>query len=308
VSIKVMNLVWGSTVEGPTKRFALLALADRASDQGECSALGVPTLCRKTGIKRSTMFGLLRDLELVDNLIQREEQSRANGSRKASRFWINLPLLTTMQRAAADDRDADEPANPFGVSAVQTPVQDLDGTPAEAIHTPVQDLDPLPVQILDGVRPDLGPLDPFSSSDTEKTPETDGRIGSPSEHQHLAARIVAGLDLRRCGPSPKQRGQITDAVAAALARGVAAPVVAEYARRKAVEADTVKYLVKAFAEEHLPTGVVPVVPVSALSPVCGQCDARDGDPVSARVVWLDAERTQSTRCPRCHPRATGGAR
>lgn len=34
---------------------------------------------------------------------------------------------------------------------------------------------------------------------------------------------------------------------------------------------------------------------------CGQCDARDSDPVSARVIWLDAERTRSTRCPRCHP-------
>lgn len=39
---------------------------------------------------------------------------------------------------------------------------------------------------------------------------------------------------------------------------------------------------------------------------CGQCDARDSDPVSARVIWLDAERTQSERCPRCHP--AGGSR
>jgi hypothetical protein len=109
VSIKVMNLVWGSTLEGPSKRFALLALADRASDQGECSSLGVPTLCRKTG----TMFGLLRDLEQQDRLIQREEQTRANGSRKASRIWINLPLLATMQHGA-DEHSADEPMNPSG--------------------------------------------------------------------------------------------------------------------------------------------------------------------------------------------------
>lgn len=38
---------------------------------------------------------------------------------------------------------------------------------------------------------------------------------------------------------------------------------------------------------------------------CGECDARPGGPVSARVVWLDSERTQSERCPRCHPRAGG---
>lgn len=37
---------------------------------------------------------------------------------------------------------------------------------------------------------------------------------------------------------------------------------------------------------------------------CGQCDARPSDPVSARVVWLDTERSRSTFCPRCHPRGT----
>ncbi|MBP2323809.1 hypothetical protein JOF56_004194 [Kibdelosporangium banguiense] len=40
---------------------------------------------------------------------------------------------------------------------------------------------------------------------------------------------------------------------------------------------------------------------SPLSPPCGQCDARLDDPVSARVLWLNAERTQSAKCPRCHP-------
>jgi hypothetical protein len=44
---------------------------------------------------------------------------------------------------------------------------------------------------------------------------------------------------------------------------------------------------------------------------CGQCDARPGDPISARIVWLDAERRHSQPCTRCHPRAVataGGAR
>jgi hypothetical protein len=36
-------------------------------------------------------------------------------------------------------------------------------------------------------------------------------------------------------------------------------------------------------------------------PVCGQCDGRPTDPVSARVVWLDAARENSVPCPRCHP-------
>jgi hypothetical protein len=42
---------------------------------------------------------------------------------------------------------------------------------------------------------------------------------------------------------------------------------------------------------------------AAVPPPCGQCDARHGDPVSARVVWLDDRREHSTPCPRCHPRA-----
>jgi hypothetical protein len=45
---------------------------------------------------------------------------------------------------------------------------------------------------------------------------------------------------------------------------------------------------------------------SPLPPPCGHCDARPGDPVSARLVWLDANRTRSELCPRCHP-ATGGS-
>ncbi|MEU0508599.1 helix-turn-helix domain-containing protein [Amycolatopsis sp. NPDC006125] len=45
---------------------------------------------------------------------------------------------------------------------------------------------------------------------------------------------------------------------------------------------------------------------SPLPPVCGQCDARESDPVSARVVW-DAD-DRCTPCPRCHPSRIGGAR
>jgi hypothetical protein len=145
--------------------------------------------------------------------------------------------------------------------------------------------------------------DHFKNSD----PETDGRIGAATEElQRLAARVVAGLDLRRCGPSPKQRDQITDAVASALARGVAPSVVAEYARGKALEADTVKYLVKAFTVEYLAADVVPPSAVPALASECGQCDARSGDPIGMRQT-TDAD-GRSVKCPRCHPHAAGGAR
>jgi hypothetical protein len=47
---------------------------------------------------------------------------------------------------------------------------------------------------------------------------------------------------------------------------------------------------------------------STVPPECGQCDARPGDPISARLVWSDHDRTRSTPCPRCAPQRFGGAR
>lgn len=320
-----MNLVWHSTLKGTTKRFALLALADRASEEGECSALGVPNLCRKTDIPRSTMFELLRDLEHVDNLIQREEQTRANGSRRASRFWINLPLLEAMQQSGDDDRDEDSKANPFKVSAAQTPVREPDGTPGgvvhnpgEVVHTPVREPDgprpaggPPSVRELDGGSPGAGPLDPFSCSERTPDPES-GRIGSATENDHhaaLAARIVDGMSLR-CEPTSRQVGQINAAIAGALRRGVLPPVVAEHARQKAREADTVKYFLRAFSAEHLPAATTPAQPAKAgIPPVCGKCDARPGDGLGLRQTTNAAG--QGVLCPRCHPSAmnqpAGGA-
>jgi hypothetical protein len=46
----------------------------------------------------------------------------------------------------------------------------------------------------------------------------------------------------------------------------------------------------------------------AIPPICGRCDARDTDPVTARVIWLDQDRQQSKPCPRCHPQAVTAAR
>ncbi|WP_188316305.1 helix-turn-helix domain-containing protein [Solihabitans fulvus] len=45
---------------------------------------------------------------------------------------------------------------------------------------------------------------------------------------------------------------------------------------------------------------------AGMPPVCGRCDARESDPITARVIWLDADHTRSQRCPRCHPHATTG--
>ncbi|MGO1056951.1 helix-turn-helix domain-containing protein [Crossiella sp. CA198] len=47
---------------------------------------------------------------------------------------------------------------------------------------------------------------------------------------------------------------------------------------------------------------------AGLPPVCGQCDARPDDPVSARVVWLDEDYAHSAPCPRCASQRFGGER
>lgn len=47
---------------------------------------------------------------------------------------------------------------------------------------------------------------------------------------------------------------------------------------------------------------------STPSSECGRCDARPGDPISARVIWIDRDRTRSTPCPRCAPQRFGGTR
>ncbi|ROP40725.1 helix-turn-helix domain-containing protein [Saccharothrix texasensis] len=47
---------------------------------------------------------------------------------------------------------------------------------------------------------------------------------------------------------------------------------------------------------------------SAVPAECGECDARPGDPISARLIWQDEDRTVSVPCPRCAPQRSGGAR
>lgn len=96
MSVKVMTLVFESDVKPSNIKFALLALADNATDGGLCRP-GVAHLAEKTGTSRSTMFRLLAILE-EGKLIERRERRRPDGSRQANGYRINLELLRQRTR------------------------------------------------------------------------------------------------------------------------------------------------------------------------------------------------------------------
>ncbi len=305
-----MNLVWNSTLEGPSKRFALLALADRASDQGEITALGVPNLCRKTGISRSTMFRLLNELELQDGLIQRVQQYRGNQSRKASRFWINVQLLHALQRAGEDDRDQDDPVNPFAVYAGHQPVSNRDGAPSQIGTGPVSNRDGQGVPDQDGARPGGGPLSPSPPETSD--PDPDGRMaegeseGQDGSRHEAAVRVRSRLDLTKVGAQPAQVRQVESALKRLLAAGFAEAVVQQHAQRKLGEANTCKYLLNGLAPEH-----VVEAPSASRAPEveapewCGECDREGRDKPALRRV--EAADGSMRRCPDCHPEVTAGS-
>lgn len=301
-----MNLVWSSTLEGPSKRFALLALADRASDQGEITALGVPNLCRKTGIKRSTMFRLLKELETEDSLIQRVEQRRENNSRKASRFWINLPLLLAMQHQGDDDREQDDSINPFTVSAAQPPIPDRDGPPSQIGTGPVPDMDGLGVPNWDGARPGSGPLSPSPPETSDPDPDARARDGrtdesSTEQNQKLAEQaevIVKRLDLRKVEAQPKQQRQVQQRIARLLGEGFAFDVVARHAERKLAEAKTCTYFLRGLAAEHISTDTH--TGPRRIPEWCGQCDRPD-------YRFREDAEGRPIKCHQCHPAASEAA-
>jgi hypothetical protein len=90
-----MNLVWGSSLEGSSHRFVLLALADRADDDGYCWP-GVQSVAQKTGLSPSTVRRVYRDLEQA-KLLMRIERWTPNGDRDTNGYWINVEALMDRQ-------------------------------------------------------------------------------------------------------------------------------------------------------------------------------------------------------------------
>ena len=85
MSVRVMALVWESSVPAPA-RFTLLALADRADEDGHCWP-SIPTLETKVRIAESTIRAHLRLLERLGVI------STTTRPGTSSMYTINLPLL-----------------------------------------------------------------------------------------------------------------------------------------------------------------------------------------------------------------------
>jgi hypothetical protein len=103
MSVAVMALVWASDIRPNADRFVLLALADNANDGGYCRP-GAAHLSGKTALSRATVFRALKSLE-EDDVIQRRERRRANGSRKSNAYRINLELLAMRKRKVEPDEE-----------------------------------------------------------------------------------------------------------------------------------------------------------------------------------------------------------
>lgn len=107
MSIPALNAVWQSDVgqvvlpngkreQGVAKRAVLLALADAANARGLCRP-GIAYLTGMSGVSRASVFRALNDLE-DENLLQRAERRRANGSRRSNAYRINIPALLARPR------------------------------------------------------------------------------------------------------------------------------------------------------------------------------------------------------------------
>lgn len=128
MSIHVMNLVWRSRVEGANRRFMLLALADRADDDGYCWP-GVQNLVEKTGLSVRTVDRTRKSLE-ADRLLLQEQRWTEQGGRDTNGYWINLQALEMMQRPRKSKRGPHPLATPEGDPVTVTgPSRHHDTTP-----------------------------------------------------------------------------------------------------------------------------------------------------------------------------------
>lgn len=141
--------------------------------------------------------------------------------------------------------------------------------------------------------------------------QTTGHEGQDDRTPASSEEALKKPEQAAAAPDPVTEEQ--DGTTAALAARLdvdyptAARIVAEVERRRS-PGNLGGYL-RALSDADLRAFLAPARPPRAASTPtagrlqlpCGQCDARPGDPPTARIEWLDDDRTRSRLCPRCHP-------
>jgi hypothetical protein len=313
VSDKMQDLVWDADVPGGSKKIVLLALADRANDQGE-TVIAKTEIVRKCSITEATVKRTLREL-LADNLLQKEERWEGvpgHSPQLGNRIWLNIPLLRSMRHPKAGKRTGDDRANPFLETAGQTgghsdpPGGDRSIPPGGYQTDPRGGSDRYPSPG-NGLTPPGGiKVTPLSDSDTDSNTNERNDVFPEMEERHLlAAEAVIradGIDLRKVDAQPRQVTQIRDAIAAQIAQGRAPALLAAYLAFRLRRAEKVTYLLRALTDKRLLADMdnldVAIAADEVLNPFdpdpCGQCEGRPGEARFTRRVEIDG---RSVPCP-----------
>lgn len=118
----------------PTRKFVLVALADRCNKDTLRCHPSIAKLSEDTGLGRMTVFRALEDLEAA-GLIQRVERNRENGSRTSSDY--RFPSLTVVRGEYQSDTgggltvippepEVEPEVEPLAPAARKTPKAELD--------------------------------------------------------------------------------------------------------------------------------------------------------------------------------------
>lgn len=310
-----MALVFDAEGLTSGEKMLLLAYTNFTDAHGYCWP-GLKRLMRMAGMSKMTVIRTRKGLE-AKNLLRHQKRYTEAGDRMTNYYRVNLSKLRAMRGAPIDFGDnemalvfEDDPSDPVRLmpsTPADLPKYQIETTPAHFETTLSQDATTGGLRM----RPPSSQDETQSVIDPEVDPSvTDARAGQTEatalevteNHRTAATALVQQVDLSLVDAKQSQVWQIRDGLARAFAAGYSAGQITVYLRAKLAEARTVRYLLGAF-ETHRLGDIAGVAASQPVPPVCGQCDARKSDPVSARVVWLDDDHTRSAPCPRCHPGA-----
>lgn len=319
MSVEHMSMVFEADGLNGAQKVLLLAYANYTDAHGYCWP-GVERLAADTGTSTRTVIRTRKELE-AQNLLRHQRRTR-DGRPTTNLYRINLDKLRTMRRTPRNFDD-NVMALEFADEAVLRPEKSGSDQLMCQSDTPGGDnLTPPPPQSDTPGGRNLSPnpseepsIDPSVRSARESASAADGERAergrtdgqSPTitdEHRATARELAEHADLSRVDARRSQVRHVADALALALALGYSAESLRWHLRAKLAEARTVRYVLNSLDPSRL-DDIQARTPAPSLPPVCGECEARDGDGIVARVVFVENAdgNTGAVKCPRCHPYA-----